>query len=77
MERLARVNRPQAFLGALAVVVLGLFAPGWFGALLLFALVAALLVLLLRTAPASRPGTVAIRLAILAGMMLIAIYKIT
>jgi len=77
MERLARVNRTQAFLGALAVVVLGLFAPGWFGALLLFALVAALLVLLLRTAPASRPGTVAIRLAILAGMMLIAIYKIT
>jgi hypothetical protein len=77
MERLARVNRTQAFLGALALVVLGLFAPGWYGAVILFALVAGLLVVLVRTAPATRPGTVLVRLVILAGIVLIGVYKIT
>ena len=77
MERLVRVNRTQAFLGALALALIGLFAPGWYGAAVLFALVAALVVLLLRTAPRTRPGTVAIRLAILAGVALVAFYKIT
>jgi hypothetical protein len=77
MQGLARINRTQAFLGALALVLLGLFAPRWYGAAILFALVAALLVLLVRTAPATRPGTVLVRLAILAGIVLIALYKIT
>jgi len=76
MERLARVNRTQAFLGALALVLGGLFAPGWYGAVLLFALVAALLVVLVRTAPVTRPGVIAVRLLILAGVALIAVYKI-
>jgi len=76
MERLARVNRTQAFLGALALVLGGLFAPGWYGAVLLFALVAVLLVVLVRTAPVTRPGVVAVRLLILAGVALIAVYKI-
>jgi hypothetical protein len=77
MERLARVNRTQAFLAALALVVVGLFAPGWYGAVLLFALVAVLLVLLVRTVPVTRPGVVLIRLVILAAFLLIAVYKIT
>jgi len=76
MQRLARVNRTQAFLGALALVLVGLFAPGWYGAVVLFALVAALLVLLVRTAPVTRPGVVAVRLVILAAVALIAVYKI-
>ncbi len=76
MQRLARANRTQAFLGALALVLVGLFAPGWYGAVVLFALVAALLVLLVRTAPVTRPGVVAVRLVILAAVALIAVYKI-
>jgi len=77
MQRLARINRTQAFLGALALVVVGLFAPGWYGAAILFALVVALLVVLVRTAPVTRPGTVLIRLVILAGIALLTLYKIT
>jgi hypothetical protein len=77
VQRLARVNRTQAFLGALGVVVIGLFAPGWFGAVILFALVIALLAILVRTAPATRPGTVLIRLAILAGLVVVAALKVT
>ncbi len=76
MQRLARANRTQAFLGALALVLVGLFGPGWYGAVVLFALVAALLVLLVRTAPVTRPGVVAVRLVILAAVALIAVYKI-
>ena len=58
------------------MVLGGLFAPGWYGAVLLFALVAALLVVLVRTAPVTRPGVIAVRLLILAGVALIAVYKI-
>jgi hypothetical protein len=76
MQRLARINRTQAFLGALALVVIGLFAPGWYGAVILFALVAAMLVLLVRTAAVTRPGAVAVRLVILAGLLLVGVYKI-
>ena len=76
MERLARVNRTQAFLSVLALVLVGLFAPGWYGAVLLFALVAGLLVLMAQTAAATRPGVVAVRLVILAGLATIAVYKI-
>ncbi len=76
MERLARVNRTQAFLSALALVLVGLFAPGRYGAVVLFVVVAAMLVVLVRTAPVTRQGVVAVRLLILAGLALVAIYKI-
>ena len=76
MQRLARINRTQAFLGALALVVIGLLAPGWYGAVILFALVAAMLVVLVRTGPVTRPGTVGIRLVILAAVLLVGVYKI-
>jgi hypothetical protein len=77
IERLARVNRTQAFLGALGVVLIGLFAPGWYGAIALFALVGGLLALLVRIGKAAHPGTLLIRLVILAGLLAIAIHKIT
>jgi hypothetical protein len=76
MQRLARVNRTQAFLATLALVLVGLFAPGWYGVVVLFALVAALLVLLVRTAPAGTPGTIALRFAILGGLVVVALYKV-
>jgi hypothetical protein len=59
------------------VVVVGLFAPGWYGAVVLFALVGGLLVLLVRTGKAARPGTLLIRLVILAGLLAVALHKIT
>jgi hypothetical protein len=76
MQRRARVNRTQAFLGTLALVLLGLFAPGWYGATVLFALVVALGVLLVRTGGARDPRTVVVRLAILAALVVIAVYKV-
>ncbi|OLE22354.1 MAG: hypothetical protein AUG44_25060 [Actinobacteria bacterium 13_1_20CM_3_71_11] len=76
MQRLARVNGTQAFLGALALVVIGLVVPGWYGAVLLFALVALLLVVLVQTAPGSSAGTVGVRLVILAGIVAIALSKV-
>ena len=73
MQRLARVNRTQAFLGALALVLIGLFAPGWYGALVLFALVIVLLAVLVRSTPGA--GMLP-RLVILAGLAVIAVYKV-
>lgn len=73
MQRLARVNRTQAFLGALALVLIGLFAPGWYGTLVLFALVIALLALLVRT---THGPSVLPRLVILAVLTVIAVYKV-
>ena len=73
MQRLARVNRTQAFLGALALVLIGLFVPGWYGALVLFALVIVLLVVLVRATPGA--GMLP-RLVILAGLAVIAVYKV-
>jgi hypothetical protein len=73
MQRLARVNRTQAFLGALALVLIGLFAPGWYGALVLFALVILLLAVLVRATP---DAGMLPRLVILAGLAVIAVYKV-
>jgi hypothetical protein len=76
VQRLARVNRTQAFLGALGVVVVGLLAPGWFGATVLFALVVALLAVMVQTVPVTRPAILSVRLLILAGLTVIALSKI-
>jgi hypothetical protein len=76
MQRLARVNRTQAFLATLALVLVGLLVPGWFGALVLFALVGALSALVVRTAPGAAPGTVVLRLVVLAGLTVIALSKV-
>jgi ABC-type Fe3+-siderophore transport system permease subunit len=76
MQRLARVNRTQAFLGTLALVLIGLFAPGWYGAIVLFALVVGLTALLVRTGAYRDRGTVTVQLLILAGVAVIAVYKV-
>jgi hypothetical protein len=76
MRRLARVNGTQAFLATLPLVVIGLFAPGWIGALILFALIGGLIAILVQTAARSQPGTVVVRLVILAGFSATALYKI-
>lgn len=76
MQRLARVNRTQAFLGTLALVLIGLFAPGWIGAIILFAVVVALGVLLSRTAAVRDRRAGAVQLVILAGIAVIAVYKV-
>lgn len=76
MQRLARVNRTQAFLGTLALVLIGLFAPGWIGAIVLFAVIVALVVLLVRTAPARDRRATAVQVLILAGLAVIAVYKV-
>lgn len=73
---LARMNRTKVFLGALAVAVLGFFLPGAIGALVLLAVAVALGFLLSATWPVTPPGLRVFRLAVLAGLALIAITKI-
>jgi hypothetical protein len=65
----------HAFLGALVVVLLGLFLPGWIGAVLLLAVVGVLLAVLAATRRGLRPGTVAVRLLIITGIGLVATLK--
>jgi hypothetical protein len=66
----------HAFLAALAGVLLGLLLPGWIGAVLLLAIIAALLAILATTWRAQRPGTVAVRLLIIAGLGVVAVLKV-
>lgn len=65
----------QAFLAALAGVLLGLFLPGWIGSAVLVVIIVGLLVLLARTWRGLAPGTVAVRLVILAGLGVVAVLK--
>ena len=53
---LARMNRTRVFLGALVIALIGLFLPGVWGALLLFAVVAALAALLSQTWSVTPPA---------------------
>ena len=64
------------FLAALAGVLLGLFLTGWPGAVVLLLIVAALLSLLAATWRRLAPGTVAVRLLIIAGLTVVAVLKI-
>ena len=49
LERLARMDRTKVFLATLAVALIGLFVPGALGAIILYAVVAALAWLLTLT----------------------------
>ncbi len=73
---LGRLNRTTVFLGALALAIVGLLLPGAIGALVLFAIVVALGVLLSATWGVTPPGLRVFRLAVLAGLALIATTKI-
>lgn len=75
LTRLARLNPTAVFLGALIVVLLGLFVPGVAGGLVLLVLVLALGALVVATwelRPAARP----LRLAVLALLLVVTLAKI-
>jgi hypothetical protein len=74
--RLARINPTAAFLGALLVVLVGLFAPGVIGGFVLLALAAGLIYLMSRTWPITAPRTRAIRVIMLGLLVLVALVKI-
>ncbi|MFC0532590.1 DUF6703 family protein [Phytohabitans kaempferiae] len=74
--RLARVNPTAAFLGALAVVLVGLFAPGVIGGAVLLALAAGMIYLMRRTWPVTAPRTRAIRVIMLGLLVMAALIKI-
>ncbi len=73
---LRRIGPLRGFLLALGLVLVGLFAPGWFGALVLLALVAALAALLSLTWPVTPPAHRAGRLAVLAVLVIVIIAKV-
>ncbi|MDG4827571.1 hypothetical protein O7635_37495 [Asanoa sp. WMMD1127] len=75
-HRLARVNPTKAFLGALALVLAGLFLPGIIGGLVLLLLAAGLIALIRLTWSIQAPQTRMIRLVMLTGLIGIAILKI-
>ncbi len=77
LTRLSRLDRTKVFLGTLAVGLLALFLPGAWGALLLYAVVAALAALLAQTWHVTPPAMRIFRLLVLAGLAVIATTKIT
>jgi hypothetical protein len=74
--RLARINPTTAFLGALVVVLIGLFAPGVFGGVVLLALAGGLIYLMRRTWPVATRQTRTIRVVMLGLLLLAALFKI-
>jgi hypothetical protein len=76
MDRLINGGRTGVFLGALVLVLLAFFLPGWLGAIVLFAMVAALGWLLAQTWPVTPQQTGAMRLVVLLVLLGAAIYKI-
>ncbi|MEV0715488.1 DUF6703 family protein [Asanoa sp. NPDC050611] len=75
-QRLARVNPTKAFLGALALILLGLFLPGIIGGLVLLLLAAAMIALTRMTWSVQAPQTRLVRLVLLAVLIGIAVFKI-
>ena len=76
LRNLARIDRTKVFLGTLALALVGLFAPGVWGALLLYAVVVVLAFLLSQTWPATPPAMRIVRLVVLAGLAAIATTKL-
>jgi hypothetical protein len=76
LRRLVRLNRTSVFVIALAVALAGLFLHGWWGALLLYAVVAGMGLLLNQTWSVTPPGMRVFRLLVLAGLAAIATFKI-
>jgi hypothetical protein len=76
LRRLARINPTTAFIGALVVMVAGLFLPGIIGALLLFVLLAGISALTFTTWPVqANPSRVA-RVVLLALLLVLIVVKI-
>jgi|RhiMetdeSRZDD1v2_1073273.scaffolds.fasta_scaffold1537133_1 hypothetical protein len=77
LNRLAQLDRTKVFLGTLAIGLLALFLPGVWGALLLYAVVAALGALLAQTWLVTPPALRIFRVVVLAALAVIATTKIT
>jgi hypothetical protein len=75
LRRLARVNPTTAFVGALVLMLAGLFLPGIVGAALLFLLAAGLAALTFTTWPVQRPSTRALRVLMLVLLLAAVIAK--
>jgi hypothetical protein len=73
---LRRIGPTKGFLIALAVVLVGFLAPGWAGAVVLLLIVAALAALLAQTWPVTPAGARALRLAVLALLVVVAVAKV-
>jgi len=76
LTRLARLDRTKVFLGTLVIALVGLFLPGLWGALVLYAVVGALAWLLSLTWAVTPPVLRIVRLVILAGLAVVATTKI-
>jgi hypothetical protein len=76
LPKLARISPTKVFLGALAVALVGMFLPGWFGALLLLAVVVGLGGLLGRTWAFTPAPARVLRVLILAILVIIATGKL-
>ena len=76
LSRLARLNRTKVLLAALVIALAGLFLPGLWGALVLYAVVGALAYLLSLTWPVTPPALRAFRLLVLAALAAIATTKL-
>lgn len=76
LRRLARVNPTRAFLGALVLMLAGLFLPGILGAAVLFLLGAALAALTATTWPVQPPATRMARVTLLVVLLGLVIFKV-
>lgn len=77
LQRLSKGGRTGVFLGALGVILLALFAPGWIGAILIVVIIAALAVLMGRTWAVQPLATRAVRVIVLLVLAIFAGYKAT
>lgn len=75
LHRLARVNPTTAFVGALAVLLAGLFLPGIVGAALLFLLALGLAALTFTTWPVQPPAVRAFRVIMLGLLVIVMLVK--
>jgi hypothetical protein len=75
LQRLSNGGRTGVFLGALVILLVALFAPGIVGAVLIVVIVAGLAVLMRRTWPVAPPQARVTRVAILAILLVLAVYK--
>jgi hypothetical protein len=75
-QRLARVNPTRAFLGALVLILAGLFLPGIIGGLFLLLLAAGMIALTRMTWSVQAPQTRLVRLVLLTALIGIAVFKI-
>ncbi|MEV6843839.1 DUF6703 family protein [Actinoplanes sp. NPDC051411] len=76
LHRLSRVPPARAFLGALALMLLGLFLPGIVGAAVLGVLAAALIALTVATWPVQPARIRAVRMILLGVLVLLLISKV-